>query len=105
LGGVTRGVPLGRGGGGGALALAALTVLPGSLIAVPVLVGVGAVATAFSIRMLLSSMGRVPRPVRREIGAYVFAGAAALAALALAGAVDGYLVPGLVRLLGPHIGL
>jgi stage II sporulation protein M len=91
--------------GPGGLALAVVTVLPGSLISLPALVALAGASLGSSGRLLLVRLGRRPRPAPKEVAAYAAAGAAALAALFAAGAVEGYLVPPLVRLVGPHLGL
>jgi len=91
--------------GSGGLLLAALAVLPGSLVAIPTLIASGAVAVAYSLRLLVARLGRAPRLTRRDVGVYTGAAVASALALLLAGLADGYLVPGLVRALGPHLGL
>lgn len=92
--------------GVGGLLLAALALLPASLVSLPALIVVGSTATAQSLRLLAARLNRANTPPgRRDFAVYGGIGLACALALAAGGAIDAYLVPPLLRAVGPALGL
>jgi stage II sporulation protein M len=91
--------------GAGGLLLSAVAILPGSLVTLPVQLTLGAVAISQSLRLLSARLRRSPPPGGRDLA--VYGGVAVACGLALlAGClVDGYVVPPLLRAVGPALGI